>query len=141
LETGVWLATSPKKPEETYFTDGAIHLPVPMPFAITEEARMIIMTKAESETEPASRTGTPLQGTLANAKAHCLNTLTNPAPNEAGWVCVYTGVEELVETTVTGIVNLGGSSGLSRWGGAIEFLAGLTEPRIHLQGTWAVIGL
>jgi hypothetical protein len=116
---------------------GTISLPVRMAGAITAEEKTIIMTKAQSETEPASRTGTPLEGTLVNAKAHCTGELETPKAEPAGWACVYVGHEVLEEAEVTGVVNVEGSAGLSTRGGMIEFLAH-TTPNIGLRGTWAV---
>jgi hypothetical protein len=135
-EKGFWSARPTSAPLQTFFAIGTIRLPLAMPHGLAE-GRIIILTKAQSETEPLDRTGTPLEGALTEANLHCSGTVNNPVASPAEWACVYVGLEELVEAEVLGVVNLEGSGGLSKTGGSIEFLGGV-RTHVEMQGTWAV---
>jgi hypothetical protein len=135
-EKGFWSARPGRALHETFFIIGTIRLPLMMRHGISE-SNVCMLSKAQSETEPLQRTGSPLLCTLVNANAHCTGTVNNPIATPAEWVCVYTGLETLEGAEALGVVNVEGSGGLSRTGGAIQFLA-LTAANVSMQGTWAV---
>jgi hypothetical protein len=132
---------------------------VPLVEPLSED-NIVFISAAETAEEPGKRSA-------KKVKPYCGSTGTLAHPTaEPGYLCVYTGVEELHPIRVEG-ENLGatvselpvsskfvavgeiyGSPGATQFGGAVEFQrkedrteeeeAEGAEPTIRAQGTWAV---
>jgi hypothetical protein len=101
--------------------------------------QVIFVSKAETAKAPSERT------TAKGLKEHCTGTLEVPKAEvltgqKGSTLCVYTGVEELTNAPLFGIVNEQGSEGAGLTGAVLEFLqetAG-APTAVRAQGTWAL---
>jgi hypothetical protein len=128
-ESGVWAASSSSEPKvRPRLTIGAIAFTVPDSTKLTGE-HTIFLDKAETALSPSSRSG-PCKGTLEAPSA------------PSGYLCVYTGVEELENATEHGILKLNETAGAEKDGALVTFERVLVEgtSKIRVQGTWALTG-
>jgi hypothetical protein len=132
-ETGVWMAASPEKPEvPSHFTLGIISFPVALKSPIGE-TKVVFVKQAE--------TAKPAVERAPAAAEHCTGTLEAPTAS-SGYLCVYTGVEELQNAEFHGIEKNENTPGTNRQGAAVMFEVLTVEGEAHAraQGTWAVTG-
>jgi hypothetical protein len=128
-ESGVWAAAASYEPTVVpRLTVAPISFPVPDSVKMNEE-HVIFLTKAETAIAPGTRVS-PCQGTLEAPTA------------PAGYLCVYTGVEELENAAFHGILKFSNSAGAEKAGALVSFERSIVEgtSKIRAQGTWAVSG-
>ena len=118
--SGTWVASSPGPPELGGQAVGVISFPVPLSTAISSANVKYIKQGGINPTG-------------------CTGTATAPKA-EPGFLCVYTGLEQLVNVSFKAIQNASGAAGSSLGGAFVVFESSETDPatEVKVQGTWAV---